>query len=54
MCLQNIYDVREIEDSLVDSYILWLQEQGIQDKHLMGHTRKLYGIGGSFIRRKNL
>ena len=40
MCLQNIYDVREIEDGLVDSYMLWLQEQGIQDKHLIGAYQK--------------
>lgn len=40
LCLQNIYDVREIEDSLVDSYILWLLEQGIQDKHLIGAYQK--------------
>lgn len=40
MCLQNIYGVREIEDSRVDSYILWLQEQGIQDKHLIGAYQK--------------
>ena len=32
MYLQNIYDVMKIEDRLVDSYMLWLQEQGIQDK----------------------
>ena len=40
LCLQNIYDVLEIEDGLVDSYMLWLQEQGIQDKHLIGVYQK--------------
>ena len=40
LCLQNIYDVLEIGDGLVDSYMLWLQEQGIQDKHLIGAYQK--------------
>ncbi len=35
LCLQNIYDVREIEDGLVDSYMLWLQ-----DKHMIGAYQK--------------
>ena len=47
LCLQNIYDVREIEDGLVDSYMLWLQEQGIQDKHLLGGIPKNFtGLEG--------
>ena len=40
LCLQNIYDVLEIEDGLVDSYMLWLQEQGIQAKYLIGAYQK--------------
>lgn len=55
LCLQNIYDVLEIEDGLVDSYMLWLQGQGIQDKHLIGAYQKtLRDWRGNFIRRKSL
>lgn len=38
--LKNVYDVTEIEDSLIDSYALWLQEQGIKDRKLIGVYQK--------------
>lgn len=40
LSLQSVYDVLEIEDNLVDSYRSWLQEQGIQDKKLIGTYQK--------------
>lgn len=38
--LKNVYDVTEIEDSLIDSYALWLQEHGIKDRKLIGVYQK--------------
>ena len=35
-----MYDVTEIEDSLIDSYALWLQEHGIKDRKLIGVYQK--------------
>lgn len=35
LCLKNVYDVLEIKDDLIDSYMPWLQEQGIQDRKLI-------------------
>lgn len=40
LCLKNVYDVLEIEDSLIDSYVLWLQEQGIKNRKLIGVYQK--------------
>lgn len=41
--LKNVYDVTEIEDSLIDSYALWLQEHGIKDRKLIGvYQKSLY------------
>ena len=40
LSLQSVYDVLEIEDNLVDSYRLWLQERGIQDEKLIGTYQK--------------
>ena len=38
--MKNVYDVTEIEDSLIDSYALWLQEHGIKDRKLIGVYQK--------------
>ncbi len=40
LCLKNVYDVLDIEDSLIDSYVLWLQELGIKDRKLIGVYQK--------------
>ena len=34
LCLKNIYYVLKVGDDLIDSYMLWLQEQGIRDINL--------------------
>ncbi len=44
LCLHGVYDVLEIEDSLIDGYALWIRQQGIKDENLIqSYQRTLKG-----------
>ena len=54
LCLKNVYDVLEIGDGLIDSYMSWLQGQGIQSRNLIRAYQKTLRDWREFHRRKNL
>ena len=52
LCLKNVYDVLEIKDDLIASYMLWLQEQGIQDRKRIRAYQKTLREWREFHRKK--
>lgn len=52
LCLKNVYDVLEIKDDLIDSYMPWLQEQGIQDRKLIRIYQKTLREWREFHQKK--
>ena len=52
LCLKNVYDVLEIKEELIDSYMPWLQEQGIQDRKLIRIYQKTLREWRGFHQKK--